>query len=128
MSIEKCNKCGCQKSGHSPECPDHPLNTANGCSASTCSILHLTLHKKWFDMIRSGEKKEEYRERKPFWDKRLSKQYDRIKFVNGYGNHRPWVIVELVGHHTGFGRTGWGAPESDTVHVLSLGEIISSND
>ncbi len=38
MSIEKCNKCDCQKSGHSPECPDHPLNTANGCSASTCSL------------------------------------------------------------------------------------------
>ena len=25
-------------------------------------ILHLTLKKKWFDMIASGEKKEEYRE------------------------------------------------------------------
>jgi hypothetical protein len=99
-----------------------------GSDASTCSILHLTLHKKWFDMIQSGAKKEEYRERKPFWDKRLSKQYDRIKFVNGYGNHRPWMIVELVGHHTGFGRSGWGAPESDTVHVLSLGKILSSND
>jgi len=100
---------------------------SEGSDASACSILHLTLHKKWFDMIQSGVKKEEYRERKPFWDKRLSKQYDRIKFVNGYGNHRPWMIVELVGHHTGFGRSGWGAPESDTVHVLSLGKILSSN-
>jgi hypothetical protein len=104
--------------------------TINGSlsDASACSILHLTLHKKWFDMIQSGVKREEYRERKPFWDKRLSKQYDRIKFVNGYGNHRPWMIVELVGHHTGFGRSGWGAPESDTVHVLSLGKILSPND
>ena len=25
-------------------------------------ILHLTLNKKWFDMILLGEKKEEYRE------------------------------------------------------------------
>lgn len=33
--------------------------------------LHLTLKKKWFDMIASGEKKEEYREIKPYWLKRL---------------------------------------------------------
>lgn len=34
-------------------------------------VLHLTLKKKWFDMIASGEKKEEYREIKDFWAKRL---------------------------------------------------------
>jgi len=33
--------------------------------------LHLTLKKKWFDMILSGEKKEEYREIKEFWATRL---------------------------------------------------------
>lgn len=35
-------------------------------------ILHLTLKKKWFDMIASGEKKEEYREIKPYWTNRLT--------------------------------------------------------
>ena len=35
------------------------------------NILHLTLKKKWFDMILSGEKTEEYREIKPYWIKRL---------------------------------------------------------
>lgn len=34
-------------------------------------ILHLALKKKWFDMIASGEKKEEYREIKPYWITRL---------------------------------------------------------
>ncbi len=33
--------------------------------------LHLTLKKKWFDMIASGEKKEEYREIKGYWFLRL---------------------------------------------------------
>lgn len=33
--------------------------------------LHLTLKKKWFDKITSGEKKEEYREIKPYWIRRL---------------------------------------------------------
>lgn len=35
------------------------------------TILQLTLKKKWFDMIRSGAKTEEYREIKDYWDRRL---------------------------------------------------------
>jgi len=31
------------------------------------NILRLTIKKEWFDMIQSGEKKEEYREIKPYW-------------------------------------------------------------
>ena len=30
-------------------------------------MLTLPIKKKWFDMILSGEKKEEYREIKPYW-------------------------------------------------------------
>lgn len=33
--------------------------------------LHLVLKRKWWDMIASGEKTEEYREIKPYWEKRL---------------------------------------------------------
>jgi hypothetical protein len=29
--------------------------------------LHLNLKRKWFDMIKSGEKKEEYRDITPYW-------------------------------------------------------------
>ena len=39
-------------------------------------VLHLTLKKKWFDMIASGEKKEEYREIKPYWVSRLVEALD----------------------------------------------------
>jgi len=35
------------------------------------NILYLNLKKKWFDMVLSGEKKEEYRDLKPYWLKRL---------------------------------------------------------
>lgn len=34
-------------------------------------ILHLVLKKKWFDLIASGVKTEEYRDVKPYWEKRL---------------------------------------------------------
>lgn len=33
--------------------------------------LNTTLKRQWFDMIQSGEKKEEYREIKPYWYSRL---------------------------------------------------------
>jgi hypothetical protein len=34
-------------------------------------VLNLTLKKKWFDMIDSGEKPDEYREITPYWVKQL---------------------------------------------------------
>lgn len=40
--------------------------------------LTLPLKKKWFDLIKAGIKKEEYREIKPFWEKRLL-DYKAIK-------------------------------------------------
>lgn len=40
------------------------------------SELKLVLKKKWFDMIASGEKTEEYREIKPYWAKVLLEKWD----------------------------------------------------
>lgn len=43
-------------------------------------VLILTVSKEWFDMIVAGEKKEEYREIKMYWLKRLFYQVkDKIK-------------------------------------------------
>lgn len=65
-------------------------------------VLHLTLTKEWFDLIRSGGKKIEYRMVKKYWIDRLCnngnyidpKDFDIIHFVNGYGNLRPWFEIE----------------------------------
>lgn len=56
--------------------------------------LHLVVNKKWFDQIFSGEKIEEYREVKPFWEKRLSKEFSNIDFQLGYSKNAPRMIVE----------------------------------
>ena len=69
--------------------------------------LHLTLCKKWFDMIKSGIKKEEYREIKPYWETRLRKKYDAVKFVNGYCKNSPSFLIELEGICEGVGRPEW---------------------
>lgn len=73
-------------------------------------ILHLTLYKEWFDKIASGEKKEEYREDKSYWQKRLLKPdgfprvFDVIRFRNGYSKNAPSMDVEWKGVSRGCGR------------------------
>ena len=67
------------------------------------TTLHLTLTKHWFLLILKLIKRTEYRSLKPQWISRLlnpdgsHKEYDVIKFVNGYGKHRPYMIVEFKG-------------------------------
>lgn len=41
-------------------------------------MLTFNLKKEWFEKIKSGEKTHEYREVKPYWDKRIEKEYKNI--------------------------------------------------
>jgi hypothetical protein len=96
-------------------------------------ILHLTLKKKWFDMIASGEKKEEYREIKGYWEKRLyyntskgqPKEWDVIRFRNGYSKQCPIMDVEWKGTWLDEGRPEWGAESGEKYFVILIGKIIS---
>lgn len=48
-------------------------------------ILDLVQKAKWYDMIERGAKLEEYREIKPYWDRRLfSRPYTHVRFRRGY--------------------------------------------
>ena len=49
---------------------------------SECAILPLVLKKKWYDLIASGEKKEEYREDKPYWDVRIGNWLNKAQSKN----------------------------------------------
>ena len=62
--------------------------------------LHLTLKKVWFDLMISGKKKIEYRKSTDWIKQRIhNKDYDFIKFVNGYGNDKPYFICKYEGCH-----------------------------
>ena len=70
-------------------------------------ILHLTLHKKWFDQILVGEKTIEYRDIKLYWTKRLfdatgtAKPFTEVFFKNGYNKDARWMKVECKGVRKG---------------------------
>lgn len=119
-------------------------------------ILHLTLKKKWFDMIASGEKKEEYREIKTYWAARLVDEldnptpfelqegmtfclkglvwsaksfqhYDIVQFRNGYAKDAPMIQFEVKNIKADFGKEKWGAEYGKAYFVIELGDKININ-
>lgn len=93
-------------------------------------MLTLPIKKKWFDMIKSGEKKEEYREIKPYYarrftylDEQLSEVFIKgamyVIFRNGYRKDSPAVKC-LVNIDTGKGNPNWGAEPGKLYYVLKI--------
>lgn len=61
-------------------------------------ILHLVLKRKWYDMINSGIKTEEYREIKPYWEKRLLDYKSLSDYVDKNFNDLLMLVYEFVVH------------------------------
>ena len=89
-------------------------------------VLRLTLKKRWFDMVASGVKKQEYREIKDWIISRLhGKTYEIVEFSNGYGKHVPKVTVEYLGWGNGIGLPEWGATPMKPTIIIQLGRVLS---
>ena len=92
--------------------------------------LHLSLKEKWFRMIQSGEKREEYRELTDYWYKRLTnggviKRFDIVHFTLGYpkrddpDRHLTRAIADIT---IGTGKPEWGAEPNKEYFVIRLKE------
>jgi hypothetical protein len=81
------------------------------------SVLHLTLHRQYFDEIAVGTKTTEYRATTPYWAARLEgRAYDVIIFKNGYGSKVPEMWVKFLGvRKYGKGRSGHYAIRLGTI-------------
>ena len=93
--------------------------------------LKLVLKKKWYDMIESGVKLEEYRDIKPHWTTRLVeaivdapkfKDIETVTFYLGYTKNRPKMQFKVVGVCVGAGVPEWGAEIGKNYYVIKLGE------
>lgn len=86
------------------------------------TVLDLVLTYKWYDMIESGEKREEYRAITPYWRKRIQsgKRYTHVRFHRGYTAKS--MVFRFDGLRIGNGNTQWGAPADRDVFIISLGE------
>ena len=106
-------------------------------------MLIFPIKKRWFDMIARGEKKEEYREIKPYWTKRIikmigldsveedvktilrgvktSNKYEVI-FRNGYLKDSPKLYAK-VKVSIGQGKIEWGAESQKEYYILHIDEL-----
>ena len=108
--------------------------------------LHLVLKRKWWDMIASGEKKEEYRDICFYWATRLLcktlrynlnyfiehhvalvgtipfKDYKNVCFHLGYTNVT--MTFKIISISVKTGNPEWGAEPNKEYFVISLGERI----
>ena len=123
--------------------------------AKDSKTLHLVLKRKWWDMIASGEKREEYRDVNHYWAIRLlDRQYRWYSQNIDYpGDFVGWVVRKLSlgaiafrgyekvcfhlgytnttmtfrigGMDIGMRRNDWGAEPGKTYFIISLGERVA---
>lgn len=107
-------------------------------------MIILPIKRKWYDMILSGEKTEEYRKIKPYYDSRLPNNFGmfregnklvkgnvyppadlsltEVKFVNGYSRKSP-SFTALCSLHIGTGKPEWGAEPGKYYYILKIERI-----
>lgn len=103
---------------------------------SECAILPLVLKGKWYRMIESGEKREEYRDDTEYWSKRISHWIDQslhvgtecvVEFRLGYAKSAPRMAFSPRGLRGPDNRSRWHPEwgEPDARHwAIELGERV----
>lgn len=106
--------------------------------------LTLTLKNTWFQLIKQGTKKEEYRDIKPYYQSRLCAKYDaksvccldcktnccrpepkfsRVHFTLGYPldeELEKHMVIKIKGLRKGWGRPLWDGASSKKVFIIDL--------
>lgn len=103
-------------------------------------------------MIASGEKKEEYREIKPYWKSRIYNAccktienqsfaqnltelilYDNevtidVLFKNGYGKNAPKMKCKCIFDGKGYGKQEWGAEQGKMYYVIRILQVLGDDE
>ena len=99
-------------------------------------MLTLPIKKKWFDMILSGEKIEEYRSLTPYYTTRFRNVWGypaywgeerKIQFRNGYRKNSP-CFVALCTLNIKTGNSEWGAEDGVKYYALKIKRIIDRKE
>lgn len=98
--------------------------------------LHLVLKTKWFRMIECGQKREEYREIKDYYNQIFGTGKIKIKgklyepcqvdicFHLGYAKNRPSMLFACSGLSIGTGREEWGAVPNVEYYRIGTGVLL----
>lgn len=108
-----------------------------------CSVLTLVLDGKWYNMIASGEKEEEYRDLKPYYTTRINNWHNKmwpgyavVEFRHGYARNAKrmaFFAMRIIGDdpeersHCAIRNESlhpeWGEPDFPH-YVIKLGERV----
>lgn len=149
-----CSECGASQFLSYGTCNYNGVCAGKVIRPKTTKILHLTLKKRWYDLIKSGVKVEEYREIKMYWWKRLVEcgecyrsiddslnaklaavnewkmlkgiDFEAICFKNGYSKTAPSFLIEFKGIEIGKAKPEWSDNWQGDVFIINLGNIINS--
>jgi hypothetical protein len=83
----------------------------------------LPIKAKWYDMIESGKKKEEYRADTPYYDSRFKKyegQHILVAFRNGYSRKSRTIVKEVIPIKRKGGKPEWGGDWETNYWVLKI--------
>ncbi len=78
---------------------------------SECAVLPLVLKGKWFDMIKRGEKREEYRDDTPYWTKRIRLWNERFWKLRNAGSEESRIVEFRWGYSGKAPRMAFRVPE-----------------
>lgn len=93
--------------------------------------LNLVLKANWYELIKAGIKKEEYREITNYWERRLCffpyytrnpRNFITVCFHKGYTKDK--ILIECKGIEIGEGRSEWGAKPGKQYFIIKLGKEI----
>ena len=102
------------------------------------TLLNLTIKRRWFDMILSGEKREEYREAdnsqvRNAWEMIALDEYVGYYVMvlrNGYSMGSPALAVQVYGIILRSGDDSihpeWGEPTDRSHFAIMLGDVLKS--
>ena len=101
------------------------------------NTLHLTLHKKAFDVMITGAKRFEIRKPSAWIKSRLfgkngnPKTYEAVHFTQGYGKNRPFFMAKFIGFGEVKEKTNWEYSNGLAVetepgdYMIVFGDIIT---
>lgn len=93
--------------------------------------LNLVLKANWYELIKAGIKKEEYREITNYWERRLCffpyytrnpRNFITVCFHKGYTKEN--ILLACEGIEIGTGRPEWGAKPGKKYFKIKLGKEI----
>lgn len=90
-------------------------------------MITLPIKRRWFDMIISGRKLEEYRSLSPHYASYFYKYKNKVisvKLRNGYKKNSPYAVVIVI-PTVGKGRTEWGAEVGKKYWVLKIIQVVN---